>query len=381
MTELKVGNFTCIVSAEDYNRFKAMKLQGSEGQCIKALIDKKWIPLHHIVIGKPTTGMVVYHLNGNKCDNRRENLRFATISENNQNSKRKHKGQYIGVYYNENKKHWRVYCKRVYFGSFKSEIEAAQQYDKAAHILFGENAKTNKTIAYDDVKEKYTVEDLMCKETRDLPQNISFYRNKYHVKIEFEDQKYRRYCIDTLEEAQKVLQEFKDEINGIKEKRERIHNMKQIERNGNGISVIRSYGEEILVDDDIWHEYSVMNWNISDGYAKTNVGNTSVFMHRMIVNANVNDIVDHINRNRLDNRRCNLRIVQPHENSHNRSKKKNATSSYFGVHRNHNKWVARFRFKGEHVYCGTFETEIEAAKAYNTKAIELYGNCANINIF
>lgn len=49
----------------------------------------KHIFLHHMIIGKPTEGMVVDHINGNKLDNRRHNLRFVKISINNANRKKR----------------------------------------------------------------------------------------------------------------------------------------------------------------------------------------------------------------------------------------------------------------------------------------------------
>lgn len=91
------------------------------------------------------------HINGNRLDNRIENLRHATSVENTRNRKKpnscKNKSQYKGVSPSKNPKKWRgrikVNNKNIYLGSFDTEIEAALAYDKSAKELFGEFAKLN----------------------------------------------------------------------------------------------------------------------------------------------------------------------------------------------------------------------------------------------
>jgi hypothetical protein len=94
------------------------------------------------------------------------------------------------------------------------------------------------------------------------------------------------------------------------------------------------------------------------------------------------EIVDHINNNRDDNRNCNLRIASAGLNVHNKTKNKNASSKYFGVYlRKNGKWMSRISYNGVTHYLGSFEEEIDAAKAYNAKAIKYYKENANLNIF
>lgn len=63
-------------------------------------------------------------------------------------------------------------------------------------------------------------------------------------------------------------------------------------------------------------------------------------------------------------------------------KKGNPTSNYIGVskHKATNKWMAQLTYKGKKIYLGVYETEEEAARAYNAKALELYGPNARLNI-
>jgi hypothetical protein len=90
----------------------------------------------------------VDHINGDTLDNRRSNLRLATISQNTQN-KRHGTGtsRYLGVSYEPKTGKWRcrivVDGKTIQLGTWPSEEVAAQQYDKAAVKYFGPNARTN----------------------------------------------------------------------------------------------------------------------------------------------------------------------------------------------------------------------------------------------
>ena len=108
--------------------------------------------MHHVIIGKAPKGMVVDHINGNKLDNRRCNLRFVTIQQNAFNSEKKTynrqvSSQYKGVYWRRNRNKWTSYItvngKKHYLGLFVNEKDAAEAYNKAAKRLHGEYAKLN----------------------------------------------------------------------------------------------------------------------------------------------------------------------------------------------------------------------------------------------
>jgi hypothetical protein len=103
--------------------------------------------------------------------------------------------------------------------------------------------------------------------------------------------------------------------------------------------------------------------------------NKSIRLHRLIMDAQPGQIVDHINGNPLDNRKCNLRLVTSLENNQNARKRKDGvTSVYKGVHyaKTCNKWKAQTSVKGKKLCLGTFRTELEAARAYDA-ALDLLG--------
>lgn len=107
-----------------------------------------------------------------------------------------------------------------------------------------------------------------------------------------------------------------------------------------------------------------------------------IAMHTLLLNPNYGEMVDHINHNGLDNRRCNLRICTRGQNGMN--KQSHGKIKYLGVsvHNNNgnfNKFRSDICLNRKKYYLGTFNCEIEAAKAYDNKARELFGEFANLN--
>lgn len=88
--------------------------------------------------------------------------------------------------------------------------------------------------------------------------------------------------------------------------------------------------------------------------------------------------IDHRNGNKLCNERWNLRESTPSQNQAN-MKPRGGTSKYKGVRKRGNKWEARITQNRKQIQIGIFDTENEAAIAYNTKAVELFGEFAWIN--
>lgn len=99
----------------------------------------------------------------------------------------------------------------------------------------------------------------------------------------------------------------------------------------------------------------------------------SVFLHRFIMEAKDGEIVDHINHDTFDNRRCNLRIVDHYESQRNIGLSKANTSGYKGVSLKNGRWCAAIRYNKQEHHLGSFDTPEEAAEARRKAEIELYG--------
>lgn len=110
----------------------------------------------------------------------------------------------------------------------------------------------------------------------------------------------------------------------------------------------------------------------SEGY----VCNSKIgYLHQFIMNPSEGMVVDHINRNPLDNRRENLRICTQHENTMNKSIRCSNTSGVSGVNwsKQNNKWLARIQVDGKHIYLGYYNTLEEAAEVRRQAEIEYFG--------
>ena len=110
--------------------------------------------------------------------------------------------------------------------------------------------------------------------------------------------------------------------------------------------------------------------------------NRNIPMHREILGAPKGKIVDHINHNGLDNRRANLRLVTIEQNTWNTRKKSgHCSSQYKGVswQKSSGRWKSIIVYKGKWIFIGYFDDEELAAKAYDAKARELFGEYAALN--
>lgn len=142
-------------------------------------------------------------------------------------------------------------------------------------------------------------------------------------------------------------------------------------------------GKVAIVDDGDFPELSKHKWYARIGrhkpYAvRTGSRNEIIRMHRVIMNAPDGLEVDHISGDTLDNRRANLRICTRGQNAANIPSNRNK-NGFKGVHKSYRKFHAKISCKRVRYHLGPHTTPEEAARTYDRKAIELFGEFASLN--
>ena len=152
MKEIKMTqNMVVVVDERDYEELSKYKWRSDGKYAIRIsslkLGKRRKIYMHVQIMGK-IEGLEIDHINGNKLDNRRENLRHVTTAQNQQNARGKGgTSKYRGVCWNVNAKKWlaqiRINGEANYIGIYFSEKDAALEYNKAAELAWGEYARLN----------------------------------------------------------------------------------------------------------------------------------------------------------------------------------------------------------------------------------------------
>ena len=153
--------------------------------------------------------------------------------------------------------------------------------------------------------------------------------------------------------------------------------------------IILSSGDVCVVDDGDYEFVNQWRWKPIKSKANTYVGRSTrgkngkkwgcILMHRLLTDAPAGLQVDHIDGDQMNNCRSNLRLCTQSQNMANGPGWKTKDSKYRGVSRNGGHWIARAKKDGETYRFGTYRTQEEAARAYDTGALELHGEFARLN--
>ena len=140
-------------------------------------------------------------------------------------------------------------------------------------------------------------------------------------------------------------------------------------------------GKEIKVDDDDYGSLSKCKWYLSCGYAIRNLTkkidgickHSTIKMHRQLLSVEPWQEIDHVNLDKLDNRKSNLRICNKSENCRNKQNRKDNKTGYKGVsyRKNSRNYWARIMVNGKAINLGRHKSAEIAYEAY-CKAAEIY---------
>lgn len=131
-------------------------------------------------------------------------------------------------------------------------------------------------------------------------------------------------------------------------------------------------GKYAIVDKEDYDFLNQWKWYYNSGYAVRGC-KKRILMHRVIMNTPEDKVTDHINRNKLDNRRSNLRIATVSLNNFNTKIRSDNTSGVKGIYwsKEHNKWRPNISVMGKRIYLGLYE-KMEDAILIRNEMEKLY---------
>jgi hypothetical protein len=366
---------------EEVNAFKWYK--GGTGYVQSKINNKVWLLHRYIMIeilkNKTLTPKnPVDHIDGDPLNNCHDNLRIVTHSENsrNKNKKKGTSSKFIGV--SREKDNWRVSIRlpngtRPY-AFYDTEIEAAHQYNLWITQHSIKHANRNDVEIPIDFTKWIPTENI-----RDLPLGIYEIRDKYKVIISMNGKTIYIGTYLTLEEA------IHSKVKADKDKESFFQNKlfsRPILKNENGLCYFLVKDQLVFIDEEIYYDIIKYSWQINvNNYVTGEIDKKRFILSRYVMDYNGINYVDHINNNRLDNRKDNLRIVTPTQNAMNMCSQKNSSSKFIGVHyrKDNNKWRTRIKVNDKDINLGQYDTEIEAAKARDVATLKYFGVNGKMN--
>jgi hypothetical protein len=373
------------VSIEDYTLLNKYRWYNDKGYVKSSIKNKKWSLHRYIMIeilgNDLTPHEKVDHIDHNPLNNTRENLRHATNSENSRNKEKKTgtSSKFIGISFNKKYRKFQASIAINYkyiSASYNKEIHAAHQYNLWINEYNLTTApKNNIDIPIDFIQWK-------ARDKRSLPTGIYEYKNKnnkiFVAQIKINSKTINLGKFNNLNEAIDIRK--KAEIkrnNDIENKRLEL----PIQYNENGLCYFMIKEQQIILDENLFHELIKYPWYIKGNYVQGPGKITS--LSRFITNCPKDMVVDHINNNTFDNRKCNLRIITTQQNMMNKSSGKNSSSKYVGVSFNKRvkskQWSSRITINGKGIFLGNFLTEIDAAKARDSYIKENNNQFSKLN--
>ena len=374
-----------LCSEKDYEKLKGYTWRYKKGY-IATNIEGRYMTMHKMVLGTSNDGLKIDHINGDKHDNRQENLRFATSSQNGQNRPKQEdaSSKLYGVKFNKNAKKFETWVTvekdRHYLGLFENEVEAAEIVD--TYVV--QNFYIHK-LNFPEKKEEYLKRPTVVRIKRKTKkyQGVHFKKksNRYEASFVFEGTPHYIGMYKAESDAAHAYDKYV-----VEKKFDRALNFPELYPDFDPIRKIETDGiflddgavqlilksapkTKFIVDADIYERIKFSTLSLSTNrYAIFN--HTSIRLNRFIMDiTDPNIFIDHIDGNPQNNRRSNLRFSNCKLNPQNQRKQENTSSKYQGVSKSvrYNgktiRWKSSASFEFKSLCLGNFKTEDIAARA------------------
>lgn len=157
------------------------------------------------------------------------------------------------------------------------------------------------------------------------------------------------------------------------------------------MEVLLHDGSRAIVDQEDWPLVRGRKWerftpSEASSYARTFTSGKQTAMHRILAEPPRGAWVDHADGDGLNNRRSNIRVCSPRQNAMNKGRRLPTRYSYKGIGRARNRdgsegrWKASITLNRKAIHLGYFDTDIDAARAYDDAAVKHFGEFARTNV-
>jgi hypothetical protein len=410
-----------LCSAEDYDNVSKHSWHWhTDGYPATRLLGSKKRTFMSRLVMEAKKGTLVDHINRDRKDNRRENLRIVTYSQNAQNRTKKagSSSSYKGVYYSKRQKKFGANLKinsyRHHLGYFDDEIDAAKTYDKYV-VQNREKLDICHPLNFPEDIDIYKDAPLVMLKKNREPKSNFFYVKKENKKfvaiVQNGEKRIRLGLYSTAEEAAKVADNyivqnnldrklnFPENYPNFDPKKVKLH-VTEIDLSDSIIrDIIKDIGEhtelaDVDPDRDVliqiggknkdkytiiersdYERIKYFSIRAPGGYALLSKGPINHMLSRFLFNDMVgkDEFVDHICSNTLDNRRRFLKVVSIGQNNQNRRKSIGKSSKFSGVSKWKDRYIIHISNNGKS-YRKYMKDEFEAGRLRDLFIIHNYPN-------
>lgn len=380
---------TALISKKDFALLSKYTWSMNTSGYVSSTVDRKSVLMHRYIMDAEEDD-IVDHINRIKHDNRRENLRFLTKTQNAQNtSKRKNtSSQYRGVTYRKTtgKYNTCITLDHIHYslGAYDDEVKAAEEVD----MFWVHNKHDHIELNFPDKREIYLEREYIPYTKKFVKNGISDEGTYFRARIMIDGENEQIAKSKNYIKCAELMDQYIVD-NNIPNKR---LNFPENHPNYNPISIVKVQCETIdddtvklilpkypdkavLVDKEDYDKIKYYSWYINGRYVIARVGGKCTKLHRFLMNmTDPKILVDHINSNSLDNTKNNLRISDNSKNSRNKKKKENTKSEYIGICPSGNGWTSHSKYNGIDTYIAHDVSEKHAARRRDIHILDHFPN-------